>query len=159
MLGGQRSALPGDCRHRQLRPLLPPPATPAQLRLSTTAKLRRCALASPAAQPPQDSSGTSIRRDTTPTPAGRQRARQLLGAQGCRAALTSPRASPRPQPISRSSCMNKQICLQRGTASVCLSVRQHPPVKERAAQEGGTQRARSLCGHPSPRNKDTARIR
>lgn len=164
----QQRGCSGDSPARGLRaPAAPSPAptachpraAPAQHHCKAAALCVSIPVSIPAAQPPHDSSGTGIRRATTPSPAGRQRARRLLGVQGCHAALTSPRASPRPQPVSRSSCMNKQICLQRGTASVCLSVRQHPPVKERAAQEGGTQRARSPCGHPSPRNKDTARIR
>lgn len=160
----QQRGCSGDSPARGLRAPAAPSPAPTACHPRAAPAQHHCKAAAlcvsiPAAQPPHDSSGTGIRRATTPSPAGRQRARRLLGVQGCHAALTSPRASPRPQPVSRSSCMNKQICLQRGTASVCLSVRQHPPGKERAAQEGGTQRARSPCGHPSPRNKDTARIR
>lgn len=107
--------------------LLPPPCQPsALLRLATTAKPQRCALAFPTAQPQRDSSGAGIRRGTAPTQTHRPRARRLLRARRCHVA--HPPNHPPPEskfealahfPL-QACCMSKQICLQTVRLSVCL---------------------------------------
>lgn len=122
-------------------PLLPSPATPVPASaqpFATTAKLQRCALAFPAAQPQRDSSGAGIRRGTAPTQTHRPRACWPLGARRCHVAhLPKSKFKALAHFTLQACCMSKQICLQ----SVRLSVCQYPGVKE-------------PTGRRSPRDKD-----